>query len=409
MKVMIYDDEERVARRWAEHVSDACPIADVTVANQNDVSALLRVIHDRRSDWRKNPDRTFAHDPSPADEMDIIIVDYDLFEYSAAPALTGSRFAYLLRCFTRCGIIVILNQGGPKDFDLRLANPTADFGDIHVGDNQLRNPGLWDNVLGAFRPWYWPILSDMGDDYEQCVSDVEDNLDVPLVEFFRLGPLLDWLSSDAEEFLASSKPMESVTFTDLALSTSSGITLKDQVGTDQLPRVAAARARALLSSIVLPAQNLLVDAPHLVSRLPSVMTDQSGGIDAWNRLCLATNHQRDDALMSAKLQPYRFGPRHWLPRPAWFWPSIIRDETITEVKNPWTTASVPWVFCEDMSQFIPEEFALDVDALVSPPFTKRFLLDPYSSQALDFLNDKHLNDSQDPDGVVYVPQAWMSL
>ena len=146
-------------------------------------------------------------------------------------------------------------------------------------------------------------------------------------------------------------------------------------------RVAAARLLALLNGIILPEQSILVDAPHLVSRFPSLVRDGFQNMDGWNRLCDPINEEIDD-LLADLLTEHRFERRHWLWKPVWYWPDINRDERIPEVKDPWTVKDVDWVFCENISRFMPTALADDFRADVSPPFTKRFLFKRESPEAL---------------------------
>ena len=52
------------------------------------------------------------------------IIDYDLLgsqaEKSPTGSLTGEIIAYLVRCFSRCKLIIGLNQYGSNPFDLTL-------------------------------------------------------------------------------------------------------------------------------------------------------------------------------------------------------------------------------------------------------------------------------------------------
>ena len=96
-------------------------------------------------------------------------------------------------------------------------------------------------------------------------------------------------------------------------------------------------------------------------------------------------------------------------RPAWYWPDINKDERIAEVKDPWTVKDVDWVFCENMSHFLPTTYADDFRADVSPPFNKRFVLRRDSPEALKYVSKVGSGGPQDPLRVDYVPQAAFSI
>ena len=369
---------------------------------------LLQVINRRRTMWRKTTDDTGMFECHPTDSADVVVVDYDLLQYSNPVDTTGSRMAYLLRCFSKCGIIIVLNEVGVNVFDLSLSRPTQGFADIYIGDMQLGNVGLWKAHFNGYRPWYWPVITEASMDFERCVIDVQENLDIRVIEFLGLERVIDWIPRRARDFLSGKERMEDVTFREFVASSIGGIAVKDRLIPELTARVAAARIRILLNSIILPDQGVLVDAPHLAHRFPSLIANHGDDIATWNRLCVASS---DDVagLLAESLDKYRFKPSHWLWRPAWFWPEISKDEDIEEVKNPWTISDVDWVFCEDLSQFLPVEHAQDVRAIVSPPFIKRFLFNKDSPDARRYLRQSGGGGPADPLLVEYLPQAAFSL
>ena len=109
------------------------------------------------------------------------------------------------------------------------------------------------------------------------------------------------------------------------------------------------------------------------------------------------------------MKEHRFEKRHWLWRPVWYWPDISRDERIVEVKDPWAVDDIDWVFCENVSRFVPAEIADDFRADVSPPFNKRFVLKRESPEAMTLVGEIGSGGAQDPLAVEYVPQAAFSI
>ena len=248
---------------------------------------------------------------------------------------------------------------------MSLGSPSGDFADVHIGAEQIGNPGLWNAHTNGYRPWYWPVVPKATKDFEQCVVDVTDNFNSPILEFLGMENLVHWLPQRAWEFLSGKQEIEKVTFKAFVESAQGGISVKDKLIPAQIARVAAARIGTLLNSIILPEQNLLVDAPHLVSRFPSLIQEGREDIKIWNSLCNPTDHGIED-LLSDTLKKHKFKKPHWLWRPTWYWPNINRDEQIEEVRDPWMTKEVGWVFCENISRFAPSEFTQDFMALVSP-------------------------------------------
>ena len=372
LNVLVYDDDNNVAERLARSIHEAFNgEAFVQPKGKEDFSDLLHLLHERRTEPSSEEiggDRAESHE---ADEADVIVVDYDLRQYSSSA--TGSRMAYLLRCFSKCGFIVIVNQYGTNTFDLGLSpgfssgfnNIHFDFADLHIGDAHIGNPGLWRADFEGYRPWYWPIIPDARTNFEKCVNDVQEHLDESIIDFLGLNGVTDWIPGRARSFLSSGHDIREVTFRSFGESTHSGVGRKDELTHEQFPRVVAARIITFLNSVLLPEQSVLVDAPHLASRFPSLIREKHTDMNDWNMLCDLSLPDEDE-LLSEDFRKHKFQRSHWLWRPAWYWPKINRDEDIEEVKNPWSVHEVDWVFCENISQYVPKTFAQDFRALVSP-------------------------------------------
>ncbi len=416
LNILVYEDETSVANLWKDAIEIACCRASVKTVGRSDFKELLKFIHGRQKEWRK-PKNQFAdiNIAIEVDQVDVIVVDYDLLSYLDEADTTGRRLAYLLRCFTRCRFIIILNAYGRNVFDLSLGGPATDFADVHIGGEQIGNPGLWQTPFEGYRPWYWPVVPDAMENFEKCVKEVSTNLDEPVLRFLNLDCVIDWMPRQALDFLSGKDAVEEVTFRSFVESDTGGLALRDRKTLDpernpeQIARVAAARIGALLNLIILPEQSVLVDAPHLVSRLPSILRQGRDNIDMWNRLCDPTE-ANIDTLLDDNVGHYRFREKaHWLWRPAWYWPTINREKDIKEVADPWTYREADWVFCEDLSRFVPIEVARDFRALVGPPFSKRFIFNHDAQDAQSVVEQVQKGGSQDPARVKYVPQVALSF
>lgn len=408
MQVLVYDDLPNIARSWVNKIQDAFDKAEITPVEQDTFQDLIEAISRRRTAWRQGNDEDIPIDPTNVDQADIVVVDYDLLRYSETADITGSRLAYLLRCFTRCGLIVVLNEYGTNRFDMSLRSPSQGFADLHLGADQIGNPGLWTSSFEGYRPWHWPVLPSARENFEKCVEDVQANRTQPILEFFGLERFVDWLPKPAHDFLIGSESLEAVQFDTFVREARGGIDSKDELHPDYMARVAAARLVSLLNGLILPEQGLLVDAPHLASRFPSLIQDEDQEIREWNRLCEPLSEEIDSLLVEG-LADYRFEKQHWLWRPAWYWPDIAKDEKIPEVRDPWTVTDMDWVFCEDVSRFVSEEFSRDFRADVTPPFNKRYVLDRESARASEFASILGSGGARDPLEVEYVPQAAFSV
>ena len=128
---------------------------------------------------------------------------------------------------------------------------------------------------------------------------------------------------------------------------------KDILDEDVLARVGAARISKWLEIFVLPEQDILVDAPHLVSRYPSLIDGDRKKIGTWNKTAQLVGHY-ELGLNTESIEPYRFKKDYWISRPAWFWDKLREHGQIQELTEPRLTVKPDWVFCEDASRFYIE-------------------------------------------------------
>lgn len=372
--ILIYDDEELFANTLKENLAKL-PVLEgtfeVETLSEEEFQGTMEVLKKRQIALRK--DDEWGDERSPLDEASIFIVDYDLLYSTAGDFLTGEVVAYLGRCFSECGLIVGYRYGD-NAFDLTLRGQPQSFADLYVGGRQLSNPGLWGVTEVDFRPWCWPILPDYLRDFEKKVEDVKASLaeDVPICQVLGFSPdLFDVLPRSVAQFVG--RDPAKTTFRRFVLESGNGLRPKDAVdcNDDVLARVGAARISKWLERLVLPGQDIIVDAPHLVSRYPSLMTGEVTNIETWNRTTRLTSHE-ELGLTTEIIDPFRLKKDHWLSRPVWFWDELRECEDILEVREPWKTVRPNWVFCEDASQFYEggyREFVVDTES----PFSRRFV------------------------------------
>lgn len=372
-KILIYDDLEGFRDKLRELLESLTVVRnafEVDTLDGQEFADSMETMRERQRTLRKTG--TWDGKRMPLDNASIFVVDYDLFD--AVPFLTGEALAYLARCFSRCGLIVGVNQYGHNTFDLTLRGHPQSFADLNVGWRQLNNPNLWGGRRAGFRPWCWPALPDYLRDFERKVEDVEKSLteDVPIYQVIGFTrEMFDRLPRSIGQFVGK-KPAET-TFREFVTKSGNGLRLKDanKVNEDVLARVGAARISKWLERLVLPGQDVLVDAPHLVSRYPSLMTGDVTNIETWNRTTPLTSHE-ELGLTTEIVDSFRLKKHHWLSRPVWFWDELRECEHILEVREPWKTVRPNWVFCEDASRFYKRnyrEFVADTES----PFARRFV------------------------------------
>ena len=372
-KILVYDDEERFKKTLEESLSSLSILErefEVASMSEQDFGEALDSLKTRQIGLRDRG--SWTDGDNPLDDVAIFVVDYDLVLNEEDPFLTGETVAYLVRCFSRCGLIVAVNQYR-HDFDLTLRGHPESFADLNVTDSQLGNPNLWGETAEGFHPWYWPVLPSYQQDLEKKIRDVGENLDEPICKVLGFDcKLFDVLPRSVSEFLSTKKRPSEITFRDFVLGSGNGLRAKDalEANDDVLARVGAARVAKWLERLVLPEQDILVDAPHLVSRYPSLLAGDPADIETWN--ATARKAECDLGMNAGIIEAYRLKQSHWVSRPVWFWEGVRECKDILEVREPWKIDRPDWVFCEDASRFHEEEYREFVAATESP-YSRRFV------------------------------------
>jgi len=369
--IVIYDDSPDRLQTWKHDLDNVKPDGWCVIAmsNQN-FQKDIEILFQRRRDARggafdtNNPTTKF-------DSADILFIDYDLIGSDSELDLTGEDVAYLLRCYSKCGYIVSVNQfRATRTFELTMDGHLDKFADLHISEDDLASDGLWKQRWQEFRPSTWSYLPDASSRYKKQIEDVESAIDEPLISFFNF-PDSSAIADSLASFLdVPKKNFSDVTFTEFARFSTNALRLKDeQPNVAQLARIAAARIHKWLEHGVLPLQNVLVDAPHLALRLPSLFTGEDSVV-GWDQLVYA---DKNLPLSQTKIKDHLFARAAWLSRPVWFWRDIQNNREIEEVDRPWEFTPPPFVFCEDISRFVPEENATEYDTGRPSSYSLRYI------------------------------------
>jgi hypothetical protein len=376
MKIVICDDEQGVMATWCEQLA-AIPTMDgssIAPLTPSDLHSLIETLEGRRQESRSTKAVTLG--TCLLDDVDVFIVDYDLLHATAGMAsfITGENVAYLARCYSGVGVIIALNQFYTDNFfDLTLSSHLDSFADLNISDKQLANSGLWtaDWPQGSFRPWHWPVVPDFVGRLARRVAALSGHLDEPITNYLSFpNEIVDFLDRKIVSFIATAdKDIRDVTFRQFVHSSGQGLRGKDVAGSDELSaRIAASRIGAWLERAVLASQDVLVDRPHLVERVPSVV----GGFDNLEAVQHAIR-LTDSASPLEMISDAEFINADWLSREAWWWPEIESAERLVELREPWTFAGLPIVFCEDTSTFKSRDEAQAFISGLPSPFARRFV------------------------------------
>jgi len=215
--ILIYDDEPERARDFEGKLekglakADQSDNFDVVSLDTGEFQSAINKLERRRINFRQSEEIDFEGCSNDGlkkiDNASIFIIDYDLLrsqeekkkkgeeerkEFSTG-SLTGEIVAYLARCFSRCKLIVGLNQYGGNPFDLTLRGDMDSFADLNLGEDQLSNPYLWKgdwlgSRRGGYRPWSWPNLSDSLHNFDKRIEQVQEKLDKPICEVLGFDP-----------------------------------------------------------------------------------------------------------------------------------------------------------------------------------------------------------------------------
>jgi hypothetical protein len=347
----------------------------------------------------------------------VLVVDYDLIGLDKHSYITGESIAYLARCYSSCGYIVTLNEfGGSNSFDLSLRDHPESFADLNLGSDQLANPGLWTEEFLGFRPWSWPHIPTAVSAHRQRLEVLSRNVDRPVLEVLEIPTRIRNLipRTASERLAAPDKRLDKVTFADVARSSQLGMRERDGLWMDDsLIRVAGCRVAKWLEYVVLPGQDLLVDAPHLVSRYSSLLVSDPSERASWNNTVRLAADQTQLGLKHSVVERYRFVPSTWLSRVTWFWPLLGDDRSIEEVSDPWKTRPIAFAFAEDMSSFVPSDSVREFVADLESPFSRRFAVNPKSPEAREWTtankSSRRTRDPRDISKVQYRPALRWSL
>lgn len=388
--IQILDDEPGKRERFRDSILSAgiSDGYDIRFISEKELTASFTAMLARQNRFRE--DSFWSAESAgdmPLDNVDILIIDNELREFFGKTGVftSADEVAYMARCFSTCKLIVVVNRTTSNPFDLTgnfsYLGQFEAFSDIEIGQTQLSSKALWGTGAAEFHPWTWFILPRWVDEFDKRVLDTESALleKTSILSFFDLENVKEWLPRRITQTLGSGKDYsfeEFVRSSPFILSAKDRAVLRGkQIGEASIRNLApivAARLWKWLEVQLLPELDVLIDAPHLTTRFPSLLAGDQTDIDVWN--AIAVRHDRDvPNLKMDSIERYRFSKFHWLTRPAWYWRGVMDEPDIPDVNEPWNIEYVPFVFCEDISRFAVEEQAKSYRASVDSPFGLRYI------------------------------------
>ena len=242
--------------------------------------------------------------------IDIVIIDNNLADLDIEGArLTAEAVAGFVRAFTNACYVVSLNKNPAVDFDLRyLVGDYQTQTDLALNTQHLSNPALWtgnpQDTEDGFLPWYWPALGSTPEKRREQVKLLGNTLTSSIVETLDFPrKAVDYLSRHAVGTLTpeanvegldiqGSAPMSTVTFEDFFLYSCRSLPahadrkrLTDQTSDgcessrEIVAKVVAAEVDKWIRRDVLGPQDVLIDVPHLLMRMPFLLGDKVSEIE----------------------------------------------------------------------------------------------------------------------------------
>src|SRR4051794_31495141 len=115
--ILVCDDRPSSIEAWTRRLKSPAVGSGFVIKTLDDSEHFdeevkkLEARRDSAKTWSDDHEWTNAT-ATIFDDADILVIDFDLYELSKGA--TGERISYLARCYSRCGLIVALNQFLPS-------------------------------------------------------------------------------------------------------------------------------------------------------------------------------------------------------------------------------------------------------------------------------------------------------
>ncbi len=379
MKIVVCDDEADPRQDWVDAIA--------SVVGQNNVSQLdedrvqLKALLNRRHAFRQSGIANWT--PNQIDEADVLIVDYDLTLIDSDARHTGEEVARLARMYSDCGYVIVMNQYPGIGFDLTLKGHLESYADVNIDASLAGSPALWSvSPNDKFHPWHWDDIAAITVSRRVLADElVGRGLNTSVVEFLKMPmEAIDRLADTAFAFISpvTQRPEElaKISIADFLnhLTEKKDLEKLATGKPENAARTAVSRLAKWVSRTILGPQDVLIDVPHLLTRLPYVTNNAHGkpnSIDDWNAL-LKMGAEAIHPDLRARGEFKR--STDWIGKATFWWPCIEDMELIDQLREDFDYESLPdMVFCEDLSEFVPSENATEFRAGFHNFFDRRYV------------------------------------
>lgn len=365
------------------------------------------------------------------DGVDVAIVDNNLSALGlAGERLTAETMIGYLRAFTDIPYIVSLNKNPDVDFDLRyMVGDYQTHGDLALNTRHLSYDMLWQNrrqegavETDVFAPSYWPNMHEVASPRRELIAEIESRLDEPLLEVLEFSDRsLELLSRHAKGALSpeasTDADLREVTCIGFFKTSCRSLLPQDRDDLADGARAGNLYARAVARSVAadlekwvrrdaLVPQDVLIDLPHLLARMPFLLGEGAEDVQNWNEALYNASAVGLDALRfisdaatRERVERARFSTRGmmYMRWPCFWWRQLKDDDMLSKLffscESQWADA----VFCEDVSRFV-DLSENDEDGADNP---KEFEADFGGAWSRRYI--------EDIDGMQYSPRSRLAI
>ena len=238
-----------------------------------------------------------------------------------------------------------------------------------------------------FLPWYWPVLNSVSARRREQIEFVKAHFDEPILKALSFdAEAVNYLSRHAKGVLSPDKAMVMrTTFKKFFVTSCHSLPIRRERETlariasnndtirGVVSRVVAAEIDRWIRRDILAPQDLLVDLPHLLPRMPFLLGDEANDLARWNAVASATEPPFGLSQgIYAKLAPARFRYDVWSGLARFWWPRLKSDRELNLMSIAGGTEWAKAAFCEDLSRFklsdegedAPREFAAEFEGVL---------------------------------------------
>lgn len=387
VKILVCDDEADRVGELLEQLDDGGMADQAVPLAGSDLTDTLTTFFHSVKKCLDDPANFDGPRAVVFDDYDIGLFDNRLSHLKlGGPPLTAEAVVGYVRAFTRMPYTVSLNKNPDVDFDLRyLVGDYETRADLALNTEHLSRACLWTAARGEgadFRPWYWPRLPRAAERRRKQIELVLRHWRDPLLAVLQLPTdeqSLSFLSLHPRSALSPNvdshgiedrKGIDELRFCDVFLAKSRSIpTERDRRKiSDALEnpaevsaflsnlaaRVVAADLDLWMRRDIIGPQEMLVDVPHLLLRMPFLLGDAAGDIAAWNAAVFSETAPfgMDPLLYEEHIADAVYHGSEWVESPAFKWPDLKNNQKLNDLFFLQTTRR--WadvVFCEDTSTF----------------------------------------------------------